>query len=238
MNIFYLPSLAPSHIPGIATLGEEESYHCSRVLRMKPGTVVHLTDGQGNLYEGSLLVADSNGCQVEIQSVQEYRNPSHSLHIAIAPTKNIDRFEWFLEKATEIGVQEITPLYCEHSERTTLRTDRLQKILVSAMKQSMNLHLPVLHEPVSFRSFLAGENTAQKFIGYVEEKQEIHLSECYKPGSDAIILIGPEGDFSKEEVRMALSSGYKAVSLGNSRLRTETAGVVACVMVEMMNQKG
>jgi 16S rRNA (uracil1498-N3)-methyltransferase len=158
-----------------------------------------------------------------------------SLHLAVAPTKNIDRFEWFLEKATEIGITEITPVICEHSERTNLRTDRLLKVLISAMKQSLNLHLPVLNEPVRFSDFLKKDFSGQKFIGYVEEKQEILLKERYQKGSDCVILIGPEGDFSKEEIEKAKQNGFETISLGNSRLRTETAAIVATMTINLLN---
>jgi 16S rRNA (uracil1498-N3)-methyltransferase len=236
MNIFYQPLLSPESLPIIINLDTEESYHCVRVLRFHKGSQVFLTDGRGFLYEGIMDTENPKCCQVLVQSFAQIDKKSFHLHIAIAPTKNIDRFEWFLEKATEIGIDEITPLICEHSERTSVRTDRLQKILISAMKQSMNLHLPMLHEPVNFKDLLGCEFKGQKFIGYVEEKQETLLKHSYISGSDVLILIGPEGDFSKSEVLSAIDLGFSSVSLGNSRLRTETAGIVACMTVNMLNQ--
>jgi 16S rRNA (uracil1498-N3)-methyltransferase len=231
MNIFYNPGLSKDFTISDIFLDEDESYHCVRVLRMKNGVTIHLTDGRGNLFQGLLVDGNPKKCVVNIHSFNHLPKHPFSIHIAIAPTKNIDRFEWFLEKATEIGIDRITPLICEHSERTHLRTERLQKILVSAMKQSMNLHLPQLDEPASFDKFIMDPMPGQKFIGYVEEKQEELLRNLYLRGSDVCILIGPEGDFSKTEVAKAVESGYSVVSLGNSRLRTETAGLVACVTI-------
>jgi 16S rRNA (uracil1498-N3)-methyltransferase len=155
--------------------------------------------------------------------------------MAVAPTKNIDRFEWFLEKATEIGVDEITPLFCEHSEREIVKLQRLEKVLVSAMKQSLKAWLPILHPPVKFNEFVSKERKGQKFIGYCETGIESALSTIYIPGNDTVILIGPEGDFSKHEVDHATKSGFLPVSLGSSRLRTETAGIVACHSIGILN---
>jgi 16S rRNA (uracil1498-N3)-methyltransferase len=235
MNIFYNPLLNPSNLPCEVQLDGEESYHCIRVLRMKTGSMIYMTDGNGTLYEGSVLDDKSKQCMVGVHSSKFYSKPPVNLHIAIAPTKNIDRFEWFLEKATEIGINEITPLICEHSERSSLRIDRLRKILISAMKQSMNLHLPKLNEPISYKDFVRKTFPGQKFLGYVEEKQETLLKNLYKPGSDALIVIGPEGDFSKGEVQMAVENGFQMISLGNSRFRTETAGIVACTTINISN---
>jgi len=235
MNLFYQPEI-PDILPVNVVLDAEESYHAIRVLRFREGSQIQLTDGQGKLFEGTVLSEDSKACIVSLSAVSKVPKHPFYLHLAVAPTKNIDRFEWFLEKATEIGIDEITPLICEHSERNSLRLDRLQKILVSAMKQSLNLHLPRLNEPVKFTDFLKNDHTGQKFIGYVEEKQDILLKKAYLTGSDALLLIGPEGDFSKKEVSEAIRGGYTAVSLGNSRLRTETAAVVACHSIQILNQ--
>jgi 16S rRNA (uracil1498-N3)-methyltransferase len=235
MNIFYNPDILPDQRAGRIVLDEDESYHCIRVLRTRPGDMIHVTDGRGNLYEGILEDSNQKRCEISIQKTQFQEPRPFHLHIAIAPTKNIDRFEWFLEKATEIGIQEITPLICEHSERTSLRTDRLRKILVSAMKQSCNLHLPALNEPDTFKEFVTKTFTGLKFIGYTEEKHETLLKNLYIPGSDALVLIGPEGDFSKDEVQKAVENGFQVISLGDSRLRTETAGIVACMTVNIGN---
>ena len=235
MNLFYQPAI-PGALPVTVYLDAEESYHAIRVLRLRSGNRVQLTDGHGNLFEGTVDAEDSKACPVTLAEVTRFQKRPFYLHMAVAPTKNIDRFEWFLEKATEIGIDEITPLICEHSERTTVRPDRLQKILVSAMKQSLNLHLPKLNEPVKFMDFMKKEYPGQKFIGYVEEKQEILLKKAYQPGSDALLLIGPEGDFSKKEVSEAIQKGYTAISLGSSRLRTETAAVAGCHTINLLNQ--
>ena len=232
MQLFYL-----SVIEGNAgVLGEEESWHCMKVLRSKEGDEISLTDGRGNFYRGLLTKIHQRGCLVAITETNPVaRNPWQS-HIAIAPTKNIDRFEWFLEKATEIGIDEITPLFCEHSERETVKLPRLEKVMVSAMKQSLKAWLPKLNEPVKFREFVAREIQGQKFIGYCETGNESALDKLYIPGNDALILIGPEGDFSKAEVVLATTSGFVPVNLGPGRLRTETAGIVACHTISLMNR--
>lgn len=235
MNVFYHPDLEPASVASAIRLNEEESAHCTRVLRMQPGSSMALTDGKGHLFKGSLVSADSRHCLVNIESFIKTERHPYYLHVAIAPTKNIDRFEFFLEKAAEIGIDEITPLICFHSERTTLRTDRLRKVLVAAMKQSRNLYLPELNEPLSFQDLMKGVTCRQKFIGYVEEQQELFLKDACKPAMDTIVLIGPEGDFSRQEFDEAVRNGYTAVSLGHSRLRTETAGIVTCMTLSLLN---
>jgi len=236
MQLFYSPDILRNTIPQQVQLGEEESAHCVRVLRKKAGDTIQITDGRGGFFEAVVNNNDPKKCLVTIVSASGVLSQRpFRLHLAVAPTKNTDRFEWFLEKATEIGITEITPIICEHSERTVLRTDRLQKILISAMKQSMNLHLPVLNEPVKLADFLKREFAGQKFIGYVEEKQEVLLKDRYQKGSDCVILIGPEGDFSKDELEKAKDKGFETISLGNSRLRTETAALVATMTINLLN---
>lgn len=237
MQLFYSPDITSDIIPQQVTLNEEESSHCVRVLRKKTGDKIVVTDGRGRIFEAFINAGDPKKCLITLQTVVTvmHQRPFR-LHVAVAPTKNSDRYEWFLEKATEIGINEITPIICEHSERTVLRTDRLQKILISAMKQSLNLHLPVLHEPVKLADFLKREFTGQKFIGYVEEKQEVLLKNRYQIGSDCVILIGPEGDFSKDELEKARQNGFETISLGNSRLRTETAALVATMTINLLNE--
>ena len=230
MHLFYCPDITP----GPYTLPEEESKHCIRVLRLKTGDVVHITDGRGNLHECRITEDHPKRCTVGIVSTQHSPAKSDSrIHIAIAPTKNIERFEWFLEKATEIGIDEITPLYCGHSERTVLKPGRLEKVIVAAMKQSLRSWLPVLHHSADFEKFIGTPLDGQKFIAYCGTGREQHLQDLYKPGSGATVLIGPEGDFTPAEVEQAISEGYVPVSLGSGRLRTETAGVVACVMLTL-----
>lgn len=165
----------------------------------------------------------------------DYGKRPFRLHLAVAPTKNIARFEWFLEKATEIGVDEITPLICEHSERVQIRIDRLQKIILSAAKQSLKTYLPILNEPMKFDAFTRSNLPASRFVAYVEEHQPIHLKTAYQNG-DCTVLIGPEGDFSKIEMDKAFQQGFKPVSLGTSRLRTETAAIVACHIINIVNE--
>jgi 16S rRNA (uracil1498-N3)-methyltransferase len=203
---------------------------------MQKGDKIHLTDGYGNLYEGELLAQDAKNCPVMLLNVTtEVGKRSFRLHLAVAPTKNIARFEWFLEKATEIGIDEITPLICEHSERVQVRTDRLQKIILSAAKQSLKTYLPVLHEPVKFNDFVKMNHTPARFVAYVEEQQPLHLKTAYREG-DCTVLIGPEGDFSRSEMDAAIQNGFSSVSLGPSRLRTETAAIVACHIINIVNE--
>jgi 16S rRNA (uracil1498-N3)-methyltransferase len=232
MHLFYSPVVTQ----GPNLLGEQESWHCTRVLRLAEGGTIHLTDGRGNLYECLIQVADPKHCVVNVISVQtEYLKRKNYLHIGIAPTKSMDRVEWFLEKATEIGIDEITPVFCAHSERIRIKTERLEKILISAMKQSLKAYLPKLNEPSSLKNIFNLEFTGQKFIAYCESGEEDELQKVYQKGSDALILIGPEGDFSTEEITLAKNQGFIPISLGKSRLRTETAGIVACHTISLMN---
>ena len=232
MLLFYAPDLkgATHH------LSEEESRHCSKDLRLKPGDEIFLTDGKGNLFRSVLADVNVRGCHVEIaELIEDYGRKNYKLHIGIAPTKNIERFEWFLEKATEIGIDEITPVICEHSERREIRIDRLNKVIASAMKQSLKTWHPLLNPPVSFDALIKKEITGKKFIAHLQENDPLHLKHNYKAGNDVIILIGPEGDFSGREVESAVKQGFEIISLGKSRLRTETAGVAACGIIAMIN---
>ncbi|MCK9219376.1 MAG: 16S rRNA (uracil(1498)-N(3))-methyltransferase [Bacteroidales bacterium] len=218
-------------------LSEEESWHCIKVLRSKVGDTIHLTDGKGSLYEGRLVNIQSKGCIIEIfNTTHPNCIKSWKIHIAMAPPKNADRFEWFLEKATEIGIDEITPIKCDHSERESVNMRRLEKVLITAMKQSLRTVLPTLNEPEKFRTFISHSFEGQKFIGYCNTENDIELHEVYQPGRPALIMIGPEGDFSPDEIALAKENGYTAVHLGKSRLRTETAGIVACHTLELLNQ--
>ena len=244
MHLFYTPDISGDfHL-----LSEEESRHCVKVLRLNAGDVIHLTDGAGNLFESEIVTIDGKRCQVKIgrnllaaggqQSASSHSGAfgrrNYRLHIAIAPTKNIERFEWFLEKSTEIGIDEITPLICEHSERRQLRIDRLQKVITSAVKQSLKAWHPRLNEPVDFRKFIQGNSDGNKFMAYITDGAPLLQNVCQKD-ADAIILIGPEGDFSPFEVNAATKMGFRVVSLGNSRLRTETAGIIACHTLYLIN---
>jgi 16S rRNA (uracil1498-N3)-methyltransferase len=233
MHLFFDPAISGNrHI-----LEQQEATHCVRVLRLKENDIVHLTDGRGNLYKSKIIMAHPKKCELEIIETQSnYNRRNYHLHIVIAPTKNIDRFEWFLEKATEIGIDEITPLICEHSERRVIKPERLIKVISSAMKQSLKTYLPKLNEITSFKKFIETKNTDNKFITNCKEDPHIQIHNQYKAGDALTILIGPEGDFSDEELENALSKGYISISLGNSRLRTETAGLVACHAVYLANQ--
>jgi 16S rRNA (uracil1498-N3)-methyltransferase len=233
MNLFYTPDLDPEFF----SLTEEETRHITKVLRLKEGDHIFLTDGRGNLCEAVILNAQAKKCLVQCGPLKhEYDKRPYHIHIAIAPTKNMDRLEWFLEKATEIGIDEITPIYCAHSERTHLKTERLMKVLIAALKQSIKAYLPVLNEPVSFAKFIANKPEGSKFIAYCETGNEAELQKIYRKGSDVLILIGPEGDFSPSEVEQAIKQEFIPISLGKSRLRTETAGVVACHTINLMNR--
>ena len=251
MNLFYTPDLTGDRY----TLDEAESRHCVSVLRLKTGDLIHITDGKGNLWESVIEDNNPKGCTIRLIKNQKPADPSlrsgqarnqklkfgfrpYHLHIAIAPTKSIDRFEWFLEKATEIGIDEITPLICNHSERRHIRSDRLVKVITAAMKQSIKAWHPVLNEPETLDTFLKKDNgNISKLMAYIDDDSPM-LSKVYEAGRDVIILIGPEGDFSEEEVEKATESGYQTVSLGYSRLRTETAGVTACAAIYLKNLEG
>ncbi len=232
MHIFYAPDIS-GHL---YTLSEEESKHCIRVLRLDVGDEITIVDGKGGLFKTRIVQPEPKRCQVEVyETIHEFEKRNHYLHIAIAPTKNIERFEWFLEKATEIGIDEITPLLCEHSERKVVNNERLEKIIVSAMKQSIKAYLPKLNPMVSIKQFIHAKNEGDLFIAHCYKKELNHLKNEIKPNKNNTILIGPEGDFSPDEVSMAIQHNYKEISLGTSRLRTETAGVVACHTINLIN---
>ena len=231
MQLFYVTHLKED----TCLLGEEESWHSVKVLRLREGDEVNLTDGQGWFYKGKMVKIHPKASMVEITGRTFKPRNARELHIAIAPTKNLDRFEWFLEKATEIGIDEITPLICAHSERESLKMPRLEKVLISAMKQSLKSWLPLLHNPIKFCDFINLGIQGMKLIAYCETGHESALNKIYQPDSEATILIGPEGDFSKPEVELAIKNGFIPVSFGNSRLRTETAGIVACATIGILN---
>jgi len=228
MNIFYSQNINGN--TGI--LDETESHHCIKVLRQKPGDEVYLVDGKGGFFEGTITIADHRACTIRIEKSHfEFGKRQFSLHIALAPTKNIERYEWFLEKATEIGIDEITPLICHHSERKIIRHDRLEKVITSAMKQSLKAYHPVFHPLTQFDSFIKMQIPGKKLIAHCMEGNRQDLIKMEPATSCFTILIGPEGDFSEMEVMTAIGNGFSPISLGSSRLRTETAGVVACQIV-------
>lgn len=230
-TIFFAPDILLN-----STLPEEESMHCVRVLRMKEGDEVIIADGKGCFYDAVIVHAHQKHCGVNIIKSIEKPNPwNFKLHIAFAPTKNIDRVEWFLEKATEIGIDELTPILCDHSERRQIKYERLEKILVSAMKQSQKSVLPRLNELTPFSKFVKQDFKSKKFIAHCYDGAKSHPKDIYKRNEDVLILIGPEGDFSEQEVAEAIKNDFDAISLGESRLRTETAALVACHSIHALN---
>lgn len=234
MQIFYTPDISDNS----CTLDENESKHCIRVLRMTTGTRVRLIDGKGNLFEGEISEADPKRCRISILNVTAgFEKRNYRLHIAISPLKNPERFEWFIEKSVEIGIDRITPLICRNTEKPGIKADRVNNIIISAMKQSLKAYRPLLDSPVAFGDFIQGQQSGIKMIAHchaVADKKSI--GDVCPKGSDAVIVIGPEGDFSAEEVNMALAAGFRPVHLGSSRLRTETAGVAACHSIYFINQ--
>jgi 16S rRNA (uracil1498-N3)-methyltransferase len=232
MHIFYNNDLSGD----ITELGEEEARHCARVLRLKPGELVGITDGKGIFCTARLLNVDARHVTVTIVQRDLVPERSFRLHMAVAPTKSIDRFEWFLEKATECGIEEITPIICTQSERKVIKPERLNKILLAAMKQSQRAWLPRLNDAVKFKDFVKSYSSdTPSFIAHCDEGAKNPLRNAYQPGKDVLIMIGPEGDFSAEEVQLAHSKGIQAISLGQNRLRTETAALVACMEVNFLN---
>lgn len=232
MQIFYTPNIVANPV-----LPEEESGHCVRVLRLSEGDHVLLTDGKGAFYKAAITQVHPKHCGVELlESWQQAPLWPFYVHIAVAPTKNMDRMEWFVEKAAEIGVDAISCLNCRFSERREIKPARLEKILVSAMKQSQKATLPRLEGMVDFKAFVSRPFEGRKFIAHCEEGEKPLLRQLYHPGERALILIGPEGDFSPEEIAFAKDNGFEAISLGESRLRTETAALVACHTLHVLNQ--
>jgi 16S rRNA (uracil1498-N3)-methyltransferase len=232
VNLFYQPLIAEN----VHYLDPEESKHCTRVLRKKTGDLIDIADGKGVFYKASITDANPAKCTFRIEQVSPEPPRNFHLHIALSPTKNPDRTEWFVEKAVEIGVDEITFIDCEHTERTRMKSDRVHKIAISAMKQSLKASLPVIHGLTPFSTFISNpKNSAEKFIAFVDEHNPLHLNHVASPGKQSIVLIGPEGDFSNTELTLSANAGYQKVSLGKSRLRTETAGVVACHIINLIN---
>ena len=235
MHIFYTPDLTEKHTTYL--LSEEESKHCIKVLRLDIGTQVVLVDGNGRRAVAAIVSAHPKRTNLEILSFEhnvEKRN--HQLHIAIAPTKNIERFEWFLEKATEIGINIITPILCSRSERKEIKIERLNKRITAAMKQSLKAYHPQLNEIVTIVDFLKQPQSGQKFIAHCMEGKKKSLSEMIIPHSSYTILIGPEGDFTPLEIEEAQRLGFDPITLGTSRLRTETAALAACFEVNYINR--
>ena len=226
MLLFYQSDIEKTPI-----LSEEDSRHCVKVLRKNIKDKIHVVDGVGGLFECEIVKSHEKKCEVKILSVErEFEKRNHYLHIAIAPTKNADRIEYFIEKCVEIGIDEITLIQTKHSERKNQKTERLEKIAISAMKQSLKAYLPKINELVDFEKFIKNANFEAKFIAHLTDDAK-PLKEVVADKKEVLMMIGPEGDFTKEEIGMAKQIGFQVVTLGNSRLRTETAGVVACTVV-------
>ncbi|MEA1787409.1 16S rRNA (uracil(1498)-N(3))-methyltransferase [Arenibacter sp. GZD96] len=233
MQLFYDP-----HINGNATeftFSPQESKHMIRVLRKRVDDLIYITNGNGYLFTTKILEADAKKCRVGIVSALQSERKPYRLHMAVAPTKMNDRFEWFLEKATEIGVTEITPLICENSERKTVKPERLEKVVQAAMKQSLQTYLPRINISTSFTDFMRNPLSHFSGIAHCEDGAKTLFHNMVAPQKDVTVLIGPEGDFSAKEIDLALKKGYAPVSLGNNRLRTETAAVFACMAVAIVN---
>jgi len=235
MHLFYTPDIAPSHPQYF--LSEEESKHAIRVLRLEVGDEVELIDGRGGFYNAVIHDAHPKRTILNITSVTpDFNKRNHYLHIAVAPTKNIERLEWFLEKATEIGIDEISLIITQRSERKEVKVERLNKIITAAIKQSLKAYHPVLNDAVKFNQLLALPFDGQKFIAHCEPGAKIDLRKGINLQGRYLILIGPEGDFSPAEIELALESGFKPITLGEARLRTETAALEACFEVNFLNR--
>lgn len=230
---FFAPEIAST-----LTLPESDSAHCVRVLRMTEGDNLQVVDGNGNIFHCRLALAHQKHAQVEILSCERIEPCwQGAITVAVAPTKNMDRMEWLVEKLVEMGVDRIVPLSCRYSERKEIKTERLLKIAVSAMKQSLKATLPVISEMTPLAAFIAADTSEQKFVAYcAPEIPRRRLVSLYRPGLSATILIGPEGDFSQKEISDTIAAGYQPVTLGDTRLRTETAAMVACSMFHTINQ--
>ncbi len=235
MQLFYNSNI--NDTPSQFTFDKIESRHIVKVLRKKEGDVLFITNGKGQLFTAEVLIVNDKKCTIQLLKSEVKEKPwNYYLHIAIAPTKNNDRLEWFLEKATEIGIDEITPIICKHSERKVIKKERLDKIIISAMKQSLKFQLPKLNEVTSFQDFIKQDFKGYLFIAHCEETDKKTLKSELKPQQRITLLIGPEGDFSSEEIEMALQQKFIPVSLGESRLRTETAGIAATHSVAFFNE--
>lgn len=235
MQLFYNPDISENDTQ--FSFNKEESKHIIKVLRKNVGDILHITNGSGWLFTAEITIPDIKKCKVNISSRTLQSKRNYNLHLAVAPTKMNDRYEWFLEKATEIGINTITPIICDHSERKVIKTERYQKILQSAMKQSLGCYMPKLNEATTFKNFIKQEFKSDLFIAHCEETDRKSLKQQLKPNQNITILIGPEGDFSVKEIKMALANNFIPVTLGETRLRTETAAIVACHSVAFINQE-
>jgi len=234
MQVFYAPEINGN----VYSLDSTESRHVVRVLRMGKGDRVRLIDGRGNLYEAVIKDADQSACIIEVKEVIEgFEKRNYKLHMAVSPVKNAERFEWFIEKSVEIGVDEITPLICKNTEKPGIKSSRINNIIISAMKQSLKARKPVLHEPRIFGEFISSDVGGIRMIAHCNDGYvKCNIADIYSKNNDAVMLIGPEGDFTIDEIDLATRAGFRSVHLGKSRLRTETAGIAACHSVYFLNQ--
>ncbi len=234
MHIFFTPDITQAFY----RLSEQESKHCARVLRLKVNDFVSLIDGRGGFYTAKICDASPKAVQLEIiEEKKNYGKRNYKIHIAIAPTKNIDRFKFFLEKTTEIGIDEITPIICAHSERRVVKTDKLEATIIAAIKQSIKAYKPTLHQAVDYKKFIKQNFDGKKYIAHCASSEtKLPLQKISQAGENVLIMIGPEGDFSAAEILEAINTGFDEVSLGNSRLRTETAGIAACHTLSLLNE--
>jgi len=233
MKLFYTPNITNSKS---YVLEENESKHAIKVLRLQLKDSITLVDGKGFFYDAEITSDHPKKCEVTILNKWQETNTKPNLHLAIAPTKNNDRLEWLVEKATEIGIAEITPIICDHSERKVLKTDRIEKRAVAAMKQSLKATLPTINQAIKINDLLNKVFLGDKFIAYCYDENQNHFKELYNTGKNCLVLIGPEGDFSKNEIDLALKQNFKPISLGQSRLRTETAGLYICNAFNLLNE--
>ncbi len=233
MEVFYQPAISD----GVHELSPEESKHCVKVLRHSTGDIIHVADGRGALFAVRITQANAKRCTFQLVSHSRKEEKAYHISIAIAPTKSIDRLEWFVEKVVELGVDEIMFYFSRHSERKKLNMERLEKKAIVAMKQSEQFILPKLSLFNSFGACLqAAEHFSQRFIAHVDSANPYHLMDMAKPQQDAVVFIGPEGDFSEEELVQSFAAGFTKVSLGENRLRTETAGLAACHILTLINR--
>lgn len=233
MKLFYTPEIDNEKT---FTLSENESKHAIRVLRLKKHDTINLINGKGSFYEAIISDDNPKKCEVTITGIQKENLNRPVLHIAIAPTKNNDRTEWFIEKCTEIGITKITPTLCSNSERKKIKQERFEKTAISAMKQSLKATLPIVNDLTNFKELINSPFNGGKYIAHCYKNEQKHFKDIYQKGENALILIGPEGDFSEEEVTLAKNNGYEPITFGESRLRTETAGIVACTTFNLINE--
>ncbi len=232
MSVFYCSEINKN----TGWLNSEESRHCTKVLRLGIGDKIEVVDGKGNYHAAIICEANPKRCEFQVTDViPAFGKRNFDLHIAIAPTKSLERTEWFIEKATEIGIEKVIPILCKNSERRILKTERLQRKAVSAMKQSKKAYLPEIEELVDFSNFIKQPFRGRKFIAHCHQFPKVNLSELHIENESVLVLIGPEGDFTSEEIKLAVDNGFESVNLSSSRLRTETAAIMACCAINLIN---